>query len=383
MSNQNTGAMSGSANTLLDQHKLTSTEKQAATGLVLIYVSRMLGLFMVLPVLSAYGMALEGATPALLGLALGVYGLMQAMLQIPFGMASDRFGRKPLILIGLLVFILGSIMAAYAQTIEALVVGRALQGAGAVAAAVLALAADLSREEQRTKIMAILGVSIGFAFVASLVLGPLVASWWGMAGVFWVTAGLGVVAIVALYVVVPAPVHLGCHRDAQSHLDQLGEVLKDIGLLRLDLGIFLLHAIMTGCFVVLPLALIDAGVVVDRQWTVYLPAVGIALLILVPMMGLADGKGLQREVFLASIGALTMVLVFFALANSSMQLMLAIGLFFGFFSVLEAMLPSLVSKMAPAGSKGTAMGVYSSAQFFGAFVGGALGGILYGLSGGA
>jgi len=279
------------------------------------------------------------------------------------------------------VFVLGSVLAAYAESIEMLVAGRALQGAGAVAAAVLALAADLTREEQRTKIMAILGVSIGMAFVLSLVLGPLVASWWGMSGVFWLTAVLGLVAILSLYFVVPTPEKVGRHRDAQSHLDQLGDVLKDIGLLRLDIGIFLLHAMMTACFVVLPLTLIEAGVVADQQWTVYLPAVVIALVILVPMMGLADGKGLGKEVFLASIVALALVQAFFGLADGSTQLMIAIGVFFGFFSVLEAMLPSLVSKMAPAGAKGTAMGVYSSAQFLGAFVGGTVGGLLFGAYG--
>lgn len=383
MTNQNTSASSVPSDGQIGLQMMSGTEKKAASGLVLIYVSRMLGLFMVLPVLSAYGMALEGATPALLGFALGVYGLMQALLQIPFGMASDRFGRKPLITIGLLIFVLGSVLAAYADTIEMLVAGRALQGAGAVAAAVLALAADLTREEQRTKIMAILGVSIGMAFVLSLVLGPLVASWWGMSGVFLLTAALGLVAILSLYFIVPTPEKLGRHRDAQSHLDQLGEVVKDAGLLRLDVGIFLLHAMMTACFVVLPLTLIDAGVGADDQWTVYLPAVAIALLILVPMMGLADGKGLGKEVFLISIAALAVVQTLFGFAEGSKQLMIAIGLFFGFFSVLEAMLPSLVSKMAPAGAKGTAMGVYSSAQFLGAFVGGSLGGFLYGEYGGA
>lgn len=362
---------------------LSAVEARATAGLVLIYVSRMLGLFMVLPVIAVYGAALAGATPALLGLALGIYGLMQALLQIPFGMASDRFGRKPLILLGLLVFVAGSALAASAEGIVALLLGRALQGAGAVAAVVLALAADLSREEQRGKVMAVLGVSIGLAFVASLVLGPLLASWWGMAGVFWATAGLGLVAIGALYWVVPEPAAVGRHRDTQSHRDQLGGVLRDSGLLRLDLGIFLLHALMTACFVVLPISLVEAGVAPDQQWSVYLPAVAIALAVLVPMMGLADGCGLQREVFLGSVAALALVQLALGLVVGETGLMVAIGLFFGFFSVLEAMLPTLVSKLAPAGSKGTAMGVYSSAQFLGAFVGGSAGGLLYGAYGGA
>lgn len=363
---------------MANKQKMTGAERQATTGLVLIYVTRMLGLFMVLPVLSVYGLGLEGATPALLGFALGVYGLMQALLQIPFGMASDRFGRKPLIALGLVVFVLGSVVAAYADTIALLVVGRALQGAGAVAAAVLALAADLTREEQRTKIMAVLGISIGLAFVVSLVLGPLIASRWGLSGVFGLTAVLGVVAIVSLFVVVPTPEVSLRHRDAQGHLDQLGDVLKNTGLLRLDIGIFLLHTMMTACFVVLPLSLMDAGVAADEQWRAYLPAVAIALVILVPMMGLADGKGKGREVFLTSIVALVLIQASFALISSTAQWVVAIGLFFGFFSVLEAMLPSLVSKMAPAGAKGTAMGVYSTGQFLGAFVGGTAGGVLYG-----
>ncbi len=358
--------------------KMTNTERKAASGLMMVYVSRMLGLFMVLPVLSAYGTDLAGATPALLGLALGIYGLLQALLQVPFGMASDRFGRKPLITLGLVIFILGSLVAAYAESIEMLIVGRALQGAGAVAAAVLALAADLTREEQRTKIMAILGASIGMAFVISLVLGPWIASQWGLSGVFYLTALLGVVAILSIYFVVPTPAENRRHRDAQSHRDQLDGVVRNASLLRLDFGIFFLHAMMTACFVVLPLSLIEVGVAADEHWRTYLPAVAIALLILVPLMGLAESKGLGREVFLGCIVALVIVQVGFGYASSSSHLMLAIGLFFGFFSVLEAMLPSLVSKMAPAGAKGTAMGVYSSGQFLGAFVGGTVGGILFG-----
>lgn len=383
MMNQSAVESSAELGSQTDLHKMTGTERRAAGGLVLIYVSRMLGLFMVLPVLSVYGLALEGASPAMLGLALGIYGLMQAMLQIPFGMASDRFGRKPLIALGLVVFVFGSLLAANADSISTLILGRALQGAGAVAAAVLALAADLTREEQRTKIMAILGASIGLAFVVSLVLGPLIASRWGLSGVFLLTAVLGVVAIVSLYFVVPSPAKLNRHRDAQSHRDQLGDVLKNPALLRLDIGIFLLHAMMTACFVVLPLSLMEAGVAADQQWHTYLFAVVIALAILVPMMGLADGKGKGREVFLASIAALVLVQLAFSFAHGPVQLMIAIGLFFGFFSVLEAMLPSLVSKMAPAGAKGTAMGVYSSGQFLGAFVGGTLGGVLYGQYGAA
>lgn len=356
---------------------MTPGERRATFGLVLVYVTRMLGLFMVLPVLSSYGLALEGATPALLGLALGIYGLMQAMLQIPFGMASDRFGRKPLIVLGLAVFIMGSVVAANADSVATLILGRALQGGGAVAAAVLALAADLSREEQRTKVMAILGASIGMAFVLSLVLGPFVAGHWGLSGVFWLAAMLGVLAVLAVLSVVPSAPATRRHRDAQSHRDQLSEVLKNVALLRLDGGIFLLHATMTACFVVLPLSLVDAGAAADDHWKTYLPAVGIALLVLLPMMGIASGKAKGRLVFLVSIAALAVVQLGFSLAATPLQLLLAIGLFFGFFSVLESMLPSLVSKLAPAGSKGTAMGVYSSGQFMGAFVGGSAGGLLF------
>ncbi|NOX75706.1 MAG: MFS transporter [Gammaproteobacteria bacterium] len=359
------------------------TERRAVFSLASIYALRMMGLFMILPVFSLYAETLEGYTPALIGLAIGIYGLTQAALQIPFGMASDHFGRKPVIILGLIVFAIGSVVAATADSMNGVILGRALQGAGAIAAAVMALVADLTREEKRLGAMAIIGMSIGLAFAVSLVLGPLFSNWIGVDGIFWLTAVLALVAIAVLHFVVPNPVRSTLHRDAQTVPAQLKNVVRDPQLLRLDFGIMALHMMLTSTFVVLPLTLRDnAGLAADHHWYVYLPVMVFAMLLMVPFIILAEKKRRMKTVFVASVLALGVGELIFMLGHGSVTgIVLGLFIFFTAFNVLEASLPSLVAKMVSGDNKGTAMGVYSSSQFIGAFFGGVLGGWLYGVSG--
>ncbi|VAX03799.1 Inner membrane transport protein YajR [hydrothermal vent metagenome] len=370
-------------------HKTTTddamlpTERRAVFSLAGIYALRMMGLFMILPVFALYAETLEGYTPALIGLAIGIYGLTQAALQIPFGMASDRFGRKPVIILGLIIFAIGSVVAATADTMNGVIFGRALQGAGAIAAAVMALVADLTREEKRLGAMAIIGMSIGVAFAVSLVMGPLFSNWIGVDGIFWLTAVLALVAIAVLHFVVPNPVRSVLHRDAQTVPAQLKNVIRDPQLLRLNFGIMILHMMLTATFVVLPLALRDhAGLVAEQHWYIYLPVMVFAMLLMVPFIIIAEKKRRMKTVFTASVLVLGIgQLIFMFGYNSITSIVLGLFIFFTAFNVLEASLPSLVAKMVSPDNKGTAMGMYSSSQFLGAFFGGVLGGWLYGAMG--
>ncbi len=359
-------------------NNMLPSERQAARSLGMIYASRMLGLFMIFPIFSLYANDLEGSEPMLVGLALGVYGLTQALLQIPFGMLSDRWGRKPVITAGLIIFALGSVVAANAESIYGVILGRALQGSGAVAAAIMALAADLSREEQRTKMMAILGMSIGGAFMLALVLGPLLASWFALSGVFYLTAGLALISIMLLHFGVPDPVKSTHHSDAQAAPRQLLALLKNADLLRLNLGIFCMHLIITCSFIAFPLILVEMGVASNWHWMVYLPVLVAAVMVMIPLIIAAEAKQQMKPVFLVSIVGLVVAGVLLAIKPSSFLFYFAVVLFFSAFNTLEAVLPSLVSKTAPPDQKGSAMGIYSSSQFFGAFCGGLMGGIIYG-----
>jgi len=357
---------------------LTPTERRAAAGLASIYGLRMLGLFLILPVFSLYADDLAGATPLLIGLAIGAYGLTQAALQIPAGMLSDRIGRKPVIYSGLGIFVVGSVIAALATDIQVVILGRVIQGAGAVSAAVTALTADLTRYSVRTRAMAGIGASIGLAFGLALVLGPAVARVWGLSGVFWLTAGLALCGILILWLVVPTPERETIHRDAEPVADQLAGVLRDGQLLRLDLGILSLHVIMTGVFLVMPPALVRAGVVADDHWTVYLPVLLASLALMVPFVIQAEARDRLKPVFLGAIATLGLAAAGLAFMDGRLVPMIALlVLFFAAVNLLEALLPSMVSKIARAGAKGTAMGVYSTSQFFGAFMGGALGGAVH------
>ena len=357
----------------------SATERRATIGLAAIFSTRMLGLFMLLPVFALYAHDLPGATPLLVGLAIGAYGLTQAVFQIPLGLLSDRIGRKPVIYGGLVIFLLGSVVAALADHIVGVILGRAIQGAGAIAAVTTALTADLTRDEVRTRGMAIIGISVAFSFAAALVIGPPLARWFGIAGVFWLTALLAAGGMLVLARVVPDPERSMVHRDAQTVLDQLSGVLANPTLLRLDAAIFLLHLTMISLFVVLPLSIEGAGLNPLDHWMLYLPAVLLAILAMVPFIVLAERFGQIRPVLLGAVMVLGLSLLgFYAFHQSLWALAGLLILVFAVFNLMEAILPSLVSKVARAGARGTAMGVFSSAQFLGAFLGGLLGGWAHG-----
>lgn len=337
---------------------------------------------MILPIFSLYAEGLDGVTPTLIGLALGVYGLTMALFQIPFGMLSDRFGRKPIIAAGLLLFAIGSVVAAMADSIWGVIIGRAIQGSGAIAAAMMALLADLTREEERTKAMAILGVSIGMSFTLALVIGPFMNNVIGVDGIFWVTACLAIAGLIMLFVVVPTPdpIHVHGHRDVQAVPAQLKSILSNLQLLRLDFGIMTLHALMMAMFTALPFILRDnLGMPSSEHAWFYLPVLILSVFGMVPMIIIAEKKHKTKQVFIISISLLIIAELMLGTMNTTiLNVSLGLFLFFVGYNVLEASLPSLISRMAPADGKGTAMGVYSTSQFFGAFLGGAGGGWLYG-----
>ncbi|MBL0352803.1 MAG: MFS transporter [Dechloromonas sp.] len=354
--------------------RMSPQERRAGVSLAAIFGLRMLGLFLILPVFSVYAKTLPGGDNlALVGFALGAYGLTQTIFQIPYGIASDLWGRKRVIVIGLLIFAFGSFVAARAPDMHWIIVGRVLQGAGAISAAVTALAADLTREEHRTKVMAMIGSAIGFVFALSLVGAPILYGWIGMGGLFVLTGVLALLAIVLLLKAVPpAP-----PRHGHEKLP-LRRVLLDADLFRLNVGIFVLHMAQMAMFVVLPRALVDhGGLAPQEHWKVYLPAVLASFVIMVPAIIVAERRDKMAPVFRGAIALLVFVqmgLLFFG--EGLWMLALWLMLFFVAFNVLEASLPSLVSRTAPAAAKGAALGVYNTTQALGLFVGGAAGGYI-------
>ncbi len=357
---------------------MTGRERRAVGSLALLYCFRMLGLFMVLPLLALYASDLAGATPTMIGLALGIYGLTQAILQVPFGWLSDRVGRKPVIIFGLLLFALGSVIAAVADSMNGIILGRTLQGSGAIASTVMALVADLTREEQRTKAMALVGISIGLSFAVAMVLGPVVAAMGGLAGVFWFTAVLAAVGIAIVILLVPTPHSaIGDHQEEGARLEFIGRGFVDESLVRLNFGVFVLHFILVACFLVVPSVLEQTfGVGREQHWLVYLTVLLLSVFGMVPLMILAERGKRPRQMFLLGITLIFAAVSLLDFTSTTLVFYGGLFLFFVGFNYLEATLPSLVSKTVFAGGKGTAMGVYSSCQFMGAFAGGAGGGWL-------
>lgn len=359
--------------------RMSSGETRAASGLALVFAFRMLGMFMVLPVLATYGMDLAGATPALIGLAIGAYGLTQALFQIPFGVISDRIGRRPVIYLGLIVFALGSVLAANSDSIWGVIAGRILQGAGAISAAVMALLSDLTREQHRTKAMAMIGMTIGLSFAVAMVVGPLLTSAFGLSGLFLATAAMALVGIVIVMFMVPRSTGTLQHRESGVAKQALLPTLRHPDLLRLDLGIFVLHAMLMSSFIALPLALVEkAGLPKEQHWWVYLTALLISFFAMIPFIIYGEKKRKMKRVLLGAVGTLMITELFFWQFGDSLRtLVIGTVVFFTAFNLLEASLPSLISKVSPAGGKGTAMGVYSTSQFLGSALGGILGGWLF------
>ncbi|MBR0568097.1 MFS transporter [Azoarcus sp. L1K30] len=353
---------------------MTPAERRAGISLASIFALRMLGLFLILPVFAVHAHTVPGGDNlTLVGLAIGAYGATQACLQIAFGAASDRFGRKPVILFGLLLFVIGSAVAATAGDIYVIIAGRVLQGAGAISAAVTALAADLTRDQHRTKVMAMIGSSIGLVFAGSMVAAPLLYSVIGMSGIFWLTAALALVAMAVVVWVVPEAPPV-----PRANAGSFADILRDAQLMRLNFGVFALHLIQTTMWVMVPAALVKSGglALVDH-WKVYLPAVLLSFVAMVPAVIVAERHNRLKQVFNGAVLLLAVVQFGLYLWNDSLfAIALWLTLFFVAFNILEATQPSWISRIAPPAAKGTALGVYNTLQSIGLFVGGLLGGWL-------
>jgi MFS family permease len=356
---------------------MSSSEIRASASLASIFALRMFGLFLILPVFSVHAKTLIGGNNAfMVGIAMGIYGLTQAFGQIPFGVASDKYGRKRVIIIGLVLFALGAVIAAAANDILWVIIGRAVQGAGAISAAVTAMVADSTREQHRTKAMAMVGGSIGICFALSLIVAPLFYQWIGMPGIFLFTGGLAILAILVILFVVPNV------QMVQVKPVAFGEILKNHELMRLNFGAFALHLMQIAIFVVVPPALVQQlNLPLAEHWKVYLPVVLASFVIMLPPIFISEKHGKLKQVFIGAIVLLLLVQfgMWMLLAQTTAHwvvLVLLLLAFFVAFNILEASQPSLVSRIAPPAAKGAALGVYNTLQSLGLACGGIVGGWL-------
>jgi MFS family permease len=359
-----------------------SIEKKAAISLSAVFALRMLGLFMLLPVFSVIGQTLDGYTPVLIGFAMGAYGLTQAIFQIPFGWMSDAFGRKRMILIGLGLFLIGNLVAALSDHIVGVIIGRLLQGCGAIASSIMALASDLSRDEQRTKMMASIGMSIGAAFAIAMILGPLITEWLGLSGVFYSISFLALIAMMIILWATPTPQKQYIQRDAIANRQQFTRILSDPQLIRLNVSIFSLHFLLTSFFVVFPHRLADLGIPLIEQSGWYLLTMVVAVLLMIPLIIYAERNREHAKMMFLSVLLIAGIQLAFGLFLFPLFLVI-VGLivYFAGFNLMEALLPSMISRIAPLSGKGTALGVYSTSQFIGAFLGGPLAGWMIEIAG--
>lgn len=355
-------------------------ERTAVASLSVIMALRMLGLFMLLPVFALYTHKIASATPALIGLALGIYGVTQACCQIPFGILSDRLGRKPILAVGLILLGLGSVVAAISHSIYWIIIGRALQGTGAIGSTILATIADLTRDEDRSKAMALVGMTIGFSFAAALILGPAINAWFQLSGIFWSTLLFAGFGIILLYTTVPTPPKILIHPKVKPEKGYFKKVLRDKQLLRLDLGIFSLHCILTAFFIGIPVVLSQMIRLTEYQQVLfYLNIMLLAFIVVIPLIIIGEKQRKLKSFFIGSIVLLVICpILLFLLPRSLNSIGIILFFFLAAFTLLEAILPSLISKVAPIRYKGTAMGIYSSAQFLGIFIGGSIGGWIFG-----
>lgn len=345
-----------------------------------IFSFRMLGLFLLIPVFSLYATNLSNATPTLIGIALGGYGLTQGLLQIPFGMLSDKYGRKPILTIGLLLFALGSLMGALTDSIYGMIFARTLQGTGAIGSVLIALLADLTPDEQRTKAMAVVGMTIGTSFSLAMVISPAITNRYGLSGIFYLTSGLAILGIILLHSIIPSPIKEEFHADNEANPYRFKSVFNNLHLQRLNLGIFCQHFILTATFFAIPIILnqqMQEGHL-NQQWHFYLPLIVASFICMVPFIIFAEKKKKMKIVFLFSVLATSITQAILAMTHLNwISLCILMFVYFVVFNVLEASLPSLVSKHANSNNKGTAMGIYSTGQFLGIFAGGSLAGIIY------
>jgi MFS family permease len=353
---------------------MTKLERNLALKISLIMATRMLGLFMIFPIFSVYANNYESVTPFYIGLAIGAYGLTQAFFQIPFGYLSDKYGRKPLLVIGLVIFFFGSVIAANATDIYQVVAGRALQGAGAISAVLMAFLADYVSEEERPKANAFVGVQIGIAFMLALLLGPIIGHQVGISGLFWIIAAL---SIVALVVVATLPFATPKQQYSLS-VENFKKILTP-NLLRLDFSVFALHLILTCAFIAIPIFLVENNILsIQDNWQIYLPVIVLSFLGMIPMIIIATKFKKTKTIFLLSIFLLALSqILFYQSALNYTTFFIILTLFFVAFNALEALLPSLIVKTASSEKRGLAMGFYASSQFLGAFVGGVIGGWIY------